>query len=616
MTPAPTALGSSLRESLARRLYWAIAATLVVGTVATLVLFFVADRTARTVQTAELENYFRARIGRIDQDLRIQGDIFRSQLEFNALFESADSRHARLTAYLTNFGGQQQFTHVIIEDAAGSEVFRFATRTADPLLQPSTTKNGADLSWAYGPSDQAHYRVIANKMWLGPLGTGRLLLFYPLDGAFVNSILVPGSTIQLWRADHPGGLSMPEPRKVEHIQAAISWEPNASASPLLVGTKEYSPPLPLMETAGIVALTMGLLLLLSRIVLGRWLLELGQRLIELGEAAKRYGANHEVAPVIVEKLDRAHANANDEVSQLTHEVRSMILATEMAEAGMRGLNIDLEARVAERTAELQQALNELRRLHDHLIQTETLASLGSMVAGISHELNTPIGNALIVASSLTSTVNEFEISLRDGIKRSQLEAFLQRSREAAELIERSAKKASELIASFKQVAVDQTSEQRRKFGLTSLVDDTMKTLMTQFRNEPWVIEIDVPKEIECDSFPGPLGQILTNLLQNAVVHGFVSRTVGKIVVQASDDEQGRVRLSVKDDGVGMEADVLERIFDPFFTTKLGQGGSGLGLSICYRIATKTLGGRISAQSHPGSGACFTVDFPSTTPGKI
>lgn len=613
----PSTSQSSLRQNVARRLNWAVALTVLVGTVMTLTLYFVVNGSARRSQTSELKVYFRSRIEKADDDLRVQADVFRAQIEFNHLFNAADVAHSRLTAYLSNFGGQQQFTHVVIQDAASREVFRYASGTADTGLARAAGSAGG-LAWTYSAVDHLYYRVIVTPIWLGPMGKGRLLLFYPLDATWLNALAAPGISVGMTSpgaADGTTGESDLTAWNARTVRIEIPWD-TAVRGPLLVVTKDYVSPLPLLLTSVVVGLTLGLLLLLTRLGLAQWTLNLGQRLHELGEAATQFGTSHRVTPALSAKLQLAHAQANDEVSQLAYEVEQMIVAIETAEAGLREFNRTLEGRVEERTTDLQKALDDLRQLHDHIIESEKLASLGAMVAGISHELNTPIGNVLMAASALVAKVDEFERSTQAGVRRSQLADFVRSSREAAGIAERSARKASELIASFKQVSVDQTSQQRREFDLATLVADSVATLWTVFRMQPWKLEVDVPQGIVCDSYPGPLGQVLTNLIQNAAVHAFVGRTEGKIRVQAVADARNQLHLTVADDGVGMSDPVRSRVFEPFFTTRLGQGGSGLGLSICHRIVTTTLGGTIHVESTPGAGSRFIVELPLRAPGKL
>jgi signal transduction histidine kinase len=272
-------------------------------------------------------------------------------------------------------------------------------------------------------------------------------------------------------------------------------------------------------------------------------------------------------------------------------------------------NTTLEVRVAERTAELV-------TMQQKVMDAEKLTSLGSMVAGISHELNTPLGNALTVSTTLEAQVQDLSQRVESGkLTRTDLLTFLENAGEMAALTTRSTKKAADLVSSFKQVAVDQTSEQRRTFELEQVVADNVTALKPSFRHASCTVEINVPRGITCDSFPGPLGQVITNLVQNAVVHGLAGLTEGRVVVSAL--ERGDlIHLDVTDNGKGMEQPIVARVFEPFFTTKLGKGGSGLGLSVSHRIATSVLGGTLTAHSEPGQGSCFTLCFPRRLPGRL
>jgi signal transduction histidine kinase len=278
-------------------------------------------------------------------------------------------------------------------------------------------------------------------------------------------------------------------------------------------------------------------------------------------------------------------------------------------ANLQEVNATLEQRVEERSAQLadmqQKALN-----------SERLTSLGSMVAGISHELNTPLGNALTVSTTLESQVQTLSQRVEEGkLTRSDMSDFLSGAAEMSLLVTQSITRAANLVASFKQVAVDQTSEQRRVFLLDRVVSDNVAALMPSLGRIHVQVVQDIPADIRCDSFPGPLGQVVTNLVQNAAVHGFNDKAVGQIQIIAT--LQGdQVELVVVDDGMGMDKKVLMHVFDPFFTTQLGKGGSGLGLSVSYRIATSVLGGSISARSEPGQGSTFTLKFPVKAPAAI
>ena len=274
-----------------------------------------------------------------------------------------------------------------------------------------------------------------------------------------------------------------------------------------------------------------------------------------------------------------------------------------------------EAEIALQTAhtELQERVADLQRTQTDLVQAEKLAALGALVAGIAHELNTPLGNTLVSASTLRDRFVEVRRDVVEGkLRRSNLERFLHDGADIADLVFRSAHRAADLVSSFKQVAVDQTSEQRRSFDVRAVVDDIVSTLKPSFKRNPWIIDTDIANDMTCDSYPGPLGQIVANMVNNAIAHAFAGRDQGTLRI-VGRMEQERVVLTFTDDGKGIDETNLVRIFDPFFTTRLGQGGSGLGLSISRNIASGVLGGSLTVTSSPGMGASFRLCFPRTAP---
>lgn len=291
---------------------------------------------------------------------------------------------------------------------------------------------------------------------------------------------------------------------------------------------------------------------------------------------------------------------------------------------IREINATLEERVVERTEELQQANRELaftlytlNKAQEDLVRSEKLAALGALVAGIAHELNTPIGNSVMVASTLldqSRTLNR-SYAADKGIKRSVLEAFMAEITKAGDILVRNLHRAANLVNSFKQVAVDQTSSQRREFALGEVVSEIMLTLWPRLKKTAFTIHQDISDDIRLDSYPGPLGQVLTNLVNNALIHGFEGREAGTISISARNDPDGWVEMVVRDDGIGIPPAHLNRIFDPFFTTKLGAGGSGLGLNITHNLVTGVLGGRIRVESEVGIGTSFTVTMPQSAPQK-
>jgi signal transduction histidine kinase len=284
------------------------------------------------------------------------------------------------------------------------------------------------------------------------------------------------------------------------------------------------------------------------------------------------------------------------------------------------LNNSLEQRISERThelagrnQELATALANLQQMQEQLVQADKLASLGSIVAAVAHELNTPIGNALTVASTLQQHHDAFNQSISQGLRRSVLDEFLQQNQQGAEMLMRNLERAAELVRSFKAVAVDRTSCQRRRFALASVIEETLLTLRPTLKQLPYLIDCEIPSGIQLDSYPGALGQIISNLVNNAIVHAFAGRDHGLIRLRARLPDSEHLELTFSDNGCGIAVENLKRIFDPFFTTQLGHGGSGLGLNIVYNLISGPLGGSIRVDSEVEVGTAFTLRIPLQAP---
>lgn len=308
---------------------------------------------------------------------------------------------------------------------------------------------------------------------------------------------------------------------------------------------------------------------------------------------------------LAQGLDTMRENLNEQISHV------------------RDLNATLEQRVSDRThslntanQELVSAMAALKSAHDEIQRSERLAALGALVAGVAHELNTPIGNCVTVASTLQDFSKQFAQASATGITRSALASFVDNTQSASELLTRNLGVAVELIRSFKQVAVDRTRAQRRGFQLDAMVAETLLILSPSFKRSAQQIEVEVPTGITMTSYPGQLGQILTNLINNAVLHGFGDGKQGVIRISARLLSDVMVELVVADDGVGVPEANLQRIFDPFFTTRLGQGGSGLGLNIVYNLMKDVLGGSVQVQSTLGAGTCFILVMPLVAPHSL
>ncbi len=302
-----------------------------------------------------------------------------------------------------------------------------------------------------------------------------------------------------------------------------------------------------------------------------------------------------------------------ELNQLASDLESMA-------GSLQALNQELEERVRQRTLalekannELTQTLNDLRQTQNELVQAEKLAALGRLVAGVAHELNTPIGNGLMAASTMSEASREFGQRMQQTIKRSDLESFIGNVIQGAEIASRNLERAAQLVTSFKQVAVDQTSSQRRDFNLKAVIDEILLTLEPTFKHTPYRVECQVPETLVLDSYPGPLGQALTNLITNALQHGFEGRDHGRIEIVASQQNDDWINIGVTDDGYGIPESLIDKIFTPFFTSRLGRGGSGLGLHIVHNLVNNVLGGSIAVESTPGQGSRFLIRIPRIAP---
>jgi signal transduction histidine kinase/ligand-binding sensor domain-containing protein len=281
----------------------------------------------------------------------------------------------------------------------------------------------------------------------------------------------------------------------------------------------------------------------------------------------------------------------------------------------------LEHLVARRTAELthakesaELALQQLRSAQDELVAREKMASLGQLVAGVAHEINTPVGVALTASSYLSERSDALRKALDGGaLQRSELSTFIAQAHEASTMIGQNLRRASDLVKSFKQVSVDRSSDDRRRFDLHDILRAVVSSLELTWKRRPVQFELDCPARIELDSYPGALGQVITNLIQNALLHAFDGGRSGTMRLHAEPVAGDRVRISFEDDGHGIEAAELARVFEPFFTTRRAQGGSGLGLHIVYNLVTAKLGGRIEASGERGAGMRFVVTIPVSAP---
>uniref|UniRef100_UPI003736D7E6 sensor histidine kinase n=1 Tax=Pseudomonas anguilliseptica TaxID=53406 RepID=UPI003736D7E6 len=260
--------------------------------------------------------------------------------------------------------------------------------------------------------------------------------------------------------------------------------------------------------------------------------------------------------------------------------------------------------------ELRDTVEQLQRTRGALIQAEKLSSLGTLVAGVAHELNTPIGAASMAASTLDKGNQGLQKSLSEGLQRSALERFVQRNDEGLAIILNSLTRMAQLTRAFKQLASDRASTERRCFDLVELVGEVMLLFAPKLKQSNHRVQLELPPSLMLDSYPGPLGQILQNLIDNALIHAFDSGMNGVVTVRVEHDEMRReCVIEVSDNGDGMSEEVLGKIFDPFFTTRRGRGGTGLGLHITHQLAVDILGAELQVRSVPGQGTQFRLRLP-------
>jgi signal transduction histidine kinase len=294
-----------------------------------------------------------------------------------------------------------------------------------------------------------------------------------------------------------------------------------------------------------------------------------------------------------------------------------ITELKQTEESLRRLNEELEVRVEKRTValsnanvELRRALEQLKLTQSHLIESEKMAALGSLVAGIAHEINTPLGVAVTAASHLDQETSRLLRLLagKKAMTSDELGEFDVTVHEIVDMILRNLRRADQLVKSFKLVAVDQSNEEAREIEIGAYLDDVLTSMGPMLRKAQHRVRLDCARPLFVVTFPGALYQIVSNLVINAVTHGFDPGQAGEIVVSAAVTGD-RFVLVCSDNGKGMAESVRAQIFEPFFTTRRGQGGSGLGLHIVYNLVTQLLKGTIRVDSAPGKGARFEMSLP-------
>jgi signal transduction histidine kinase len=310
---------------------------------------------------------------------------------------------------------------------------------------------------------------------------------------------------------------------------------------------------------------------------------------------------------VSEVLDKVKAFSSGGVDYVTKpfQVEEVLVRVE-THLAIRNLQKSLE----EKNQELERTLQQLKTTQSQLIESEKMAALGNLVAGVAHEINTPIGISVTAASVLTEDATEFFNTYKSGkMKRADLETFLDTAVESSSMILANLKRAADLVQGFKQVAVDQSSESQRCFHLKEYLEEIMLSLSGKLKKTKHTVTITGDETLTLDSYPGALSQIVTNLVMNSLVHAYQEEDAGQIHLDFQLDNEQLI-LHYSDNGKGIKPEHMSKIFDPFFTTNRSQGSTGLGLHIVYNLVTQKLKGAIQCESKVGVGTKFTIKLPT------
>ncbi|WP_051275590.1 sensor histidine kinase [Aestuariibacter salexigens] len=307
----------------------------------------------------------------------------------------------------------------------------------------------------------------------------------------------------------------------------------------------------------------------------------------------------------------------DGINVMLERMQDYMLGQEQAEEEHRKLNASLEEKVNQRTLALKEANQELiqtlEKLHQfqrQMVQNEKMASLGDMVAGVAHEVNTPIGLGVTASTMMLDRLKSLDQEFQNkSLKASTLSKFINEGQENLNIIYRNLNRAAELISSFKQVAVDQSSEGNRTFSFAKLMDEILLSLRPRLKKVQHDVNVHCDENLFIETKAGPINQIMINLIMNSVIHGFENIEHGQIDIYVEMIGDNKLNIVYKDNGVGIPEHLRKRIFDPFVTTKRGQGGSGLGMHLVYNLVTQALNGSISITSEEGAGVEFQIIFP-------
>ncbi len=313
--------------------------------------------------------------------------------------------------------------------------------------------------------------------------------------------------------------------------------------------------------------------------------------------------------IVVQSYDPTIVHTQADLDLLAYMASHVASALSRREADMRLR--EAAEQIRRRNEVLTQTLEQLRSTQDELVRQEKMASLGGLVAGIAHEINTPLGICVTATSHVEEELRTWRHWHDQGtFDAGRVEQMLEELDVTMHVLDNNIRRGAELVRSFKQIAVDQSSGQRRNFDLAEYLDEIVLSLKPKLKRAPCVVQVECEPGIAMNTFPGALSQVITNLVMNALLHAFDGRSDGHVAIIGRSDGEDVV-LTVSDDGAGMDSADLKRYFDPFFTTRRGSGGTGLGANIVFNQVTNVLGGSISAASAPGAGLHVSMRLPRT-----
>jgi signal transduction histidine kinase len=259
--------------------------------------------------------------------------------------------------------------------------------------------------------------------------------------------------------------------------------------------------------------------------------------------------------------------------------------------------------------ELQSTLEDLQKTQEQLIESEKMAAIGGLVAGVAHEINTPVGIGITAISNLLESIEKMAgLYEKNEISRNEFKAFIESSHEVSKLIQKNLERTASLVLSFKQVSTDQFTEQQRIFALKDYLGDILLSLKPKFIDKKIDFNIACDEELQLNSYPGVYALIFTNLLLNSLQHGFHKKDTGTIGIKA-DINKDLLKIQYTDNGAGISKKDLPHIFEPFYTSDQHRG-TGLGLNIIYNLVKQKLRGTIACESEPGEGVLFKIEVPA------